>query len=322
MGAGKNTVRRAKRLSKLVCLFAALLLAGCAANLSYLKNSSLPERAGIPDLVPFEQKEHLCGPSALATLLRWAGEPEITPDFLCPLLYTPGKEGTFLFDIAREIRLRGYLAYSLTGGLREVLEEIASGKPVLVLENRGLSFYTVYHYSVAGGYDLGRGEILLYEGKREARLNSLSTFSRTFERSGEVAVLALPPGELPVSAPPTALLEALGALESAGKKPEARRGYENFTKRFPGSWLGHFALGNSLAGSGDFAGAKGEFEIALGLSPDRPEILNNLALIASGEGRCAEAERLAGEAVEKARGQGMDGAPYEETAREVLRCGK
>jgi Flp pilus assembly protein TadD len=118
------------------------------------------------------------------------------------------------------------------------------------------------------------------------------------------------------------LLEALGDLESSGAKTGARRGYEAFTKKFPGNWLGHFALGNSFAGDGDFATAKGEFEIALKLSPDRPEILNNLALIASGEGRCEEAGKLAAEAVEKGRGQGIDTATYEETLREVLRCGK
>jgi tetratricopeptide (TPR) repeat protein len=319
MGADKTTAGRCLRPTKYVFLFAALLLAGCAANLSYLKDSSLPEKAEIKGLVPFEQKEHLCGPASLSTLLRWAGEQKITPEQLAPLVYTPDKEGTYLFDLAREVRLRGYLAYSPAGGLKDVLGEVGAGRPVLVLENRGLGFYPVYHYSVVGGYDLEAGEILLYEGEQEPRINSLSTFSRTFARAGSTALMALPPGELPLSAPPSAILQTVFDLENAGRRGEARRGYESFAKKFPENWLGRFALGNSLAAEKKFSEAKREFEAARSLAPDRPEILNNLALIAEGEGLYGEAEKLALEAVGKATALGMDASPYKETLEEVRR---
>lgn len=299
-------------------LAAALLFAGCAADLSSVReDTALPRAASIDNLKVFEQEPNQCAAAALATLLAWGAPPGEPPEKLGPLLYNPKREGAFCFDLAREARLRGLLAYSPVLGLREVLAETAAGRPVAVLENRGLSFYEVNHWSVVAGYDLSAGRITLLEGKAAPVVTSLDTFSRTFGRAGNTALVALPPPLLPVMAPPKSLLSAISALESARGPEEALPFYQAFTARFPGEWLGRFALGNAHFGLGEAAKAEEDFLLAAKLAPERPEPLNNLALLAKARGRGAEAEAYAKEAVAKAGLLGLDPAPYETTRKEV-----
>lgn len=299
-------------------LAAALLLTGCAADLSGIKASpGVREAAVVEGLKAFEQEPDQCAAAALATLLAWAAPPGEKPEALVPCLYNPARQGAFAFDLAREARLRGLLAYSPTGGLGEVLAETAAGRPVAVLENRGLAFYGILHWSVVAGYDLNAREITLLEGRPNPVTTSLDTFSRTFARSGSVALLALPPPLIPVNAPPNALLAAINELAAAGGASAALPFFRSFASRYPNNWLGRFALGNALHKSGDGTGAEKELQAAEVLAPERPEPKNNLALLALAAGRREEARKYAREAVSAARAQGMAAARYEETLLEV-----
>lgn len=299
-------------------LVAALLLAGCAADLSRLRTTSgVLETARVEGLKAFEQEPNQCAAAALATLLAWGAPPGEPPEKLAPLLYNPKREGAFCFDLAREARIRGLLAYSPVGGLGEVLAEVSAGRPVAVLENRGLSFYEIIHWSVVTGFDLAAREITLLEGGPSPVDTSLDAFSRTFARSGGVALVALPPPLLPVAAPPTALLKAINELEETRGASAALPFYEAYGSRHSDSWLGRFGLGNARYATGDTKGAETELRAAIALAPERPEPLNNLAMITYAVGRRDEAIGLAREAVKAARAQGLDAARYEETLREV-----
>ncbi len=297
---------------------AALLLGGCAADLSSLKNDpSLPPAASIENLKPFQQDEHQCGAAALATVLLWAGFEGETPQTLAPLVYTPKKEGSFLFDLAREARNRGFLAFAASGGLKALLAEVGRGKPAIVLENRGLGLYPVFHYSVAAGYDLSRETITLLEGEEKATEHSLGVFANTFGRSGSHYLLILRSGELPATESPTLILQGIADLEKAAGSKAALPYLQSYKARFPENWLGRFALGNSCYAAGDKKCAEEEFLSASQISPERPEPLNNLALLKKEAGMDAQAVEFAKRAVEKALSQGLDHAPYEETLREV-----
>ncbi|MBI5446957.1 MAG: PA2778 family cysteine peptidase, partial [Deltaproteobacteria bacterium] len=181
----------------LLGLAAVLLTAtGCAPGLKGLRAEGLASRAEVGGLRAFRQEERACGPAALATLLEWAGSPA-TPEALGPLVYLPGRSGTLPMDLSREVRERGLLAYRTRPDASALLREVAAGHPVLVLENRGLSFAPLWHYSVLGGYDLGEGTVTLYSGSATPEQGSLARFRRAWSRAGGFGLLALPPGEIP-----------------------------------------------------------------------------------------------------------------------------
>jgi hypothetical protein len=269
--------------------------------------------SGVPVI---EQAENYCGPASLAALLRWSGV-EVTQEQLGPLLYTPERQGTFVVDLTREVRSHGRLAYPVGSGLEGLLAEVAGGHPVLVLENRGLAVHPVWHYSVLVGFDLGEGRVVLHEGAAVPRTKSLKTFARTWIRGGANGLLALPPGTLPVARDPQGVLSALADLEEVGQLEAAAAGYEAYLRRWPGEWRGAFGWANVLHARGDAAGARKALQQAHSIAPERPEPLNNLALLAWERGAGEDARALAKQAVEKARAMEMDLESYADTLRMV-----
>jgi tetratricopeptide (TPR) repeat protein len=260
------------------------------------------------------QTEKHCGPTSLAALLIWAGKPE-SPAALADLVYLPGRSGTLPIDLAREIRARGLLAYRVRPRLDALLVELAGGHPALVLENRGLSWLPIWHYSVVTGYDLTSGQVVLHAGGPVPEGVSMGRFRRTWERGGAFALLAIPAGQLPAADDREGILTALADLEEVGQEEAAASGYEAFARRWPGDWRGAFGWGNALYARGDVPGAEAAFRRARGEGPDRPEPLNNLALLSLEAGRREEAAALAAVAVEKAAALGLDPGPYQDTLR-------
>lgn len=292
------------------------VLGGCAPGLQGLRSADLPSRARVEGVPALVQTEDHCGPTSLASLLTWAGHPE-SPEALAPLVYLPGRSGTLPVDLSREIRARGLLAYRIPPRLEALLTEVGGGRPALVLENRGLGWFPRWHYSVLTGYDLAEGTAVLHAGGAEPEAAALGTLRRTWGRGGGFALLALPPGELPVADDREGILDGLADLEEAGRAREAGAGYETFSRRWPGDWRGAFGSGNALYALGDAGGAEAAFRRSHAAAPGRPEPLNNLALVLAGAERAAEAQPLAEKAVENARSLGLDPSPYEDTLRTV-----
>jgi len=293
------------------------LLTGCAADLSQVRELGVPATSRIENLQPFQQRARHCGPASLSTLLHWAGHPEVTPDDLAPTLYTPGVQGTFLFDMAREARGRGLGVFHLEGGVDALFAEISAGHPVLALENRGLSFAPQYHFSVVAGYDLEAETFVLYEGRAFPVGKPMSDFLRSWDRTDHTALLILPPGRLPVTGSSGSVLGGLAELEGAGQPQAAAQGYAAYVERHPKAWLGHFGRANALHALGRDDEARASFERANVCDPSRPEPLNNLAMLAFTASQTAQAQAFAAQAVQRAKEQGMDPAPYLDTLREV-----
>ena len=107
------------------------------------------------DTTPFfPQREHECGPAALATLLGAAGQ-EASPEVLAPLLLVPGFEGSLQPELLAQARRRGFVAQPIAPTLAALVAELRAGRPVLVLQNNGLGWYPKWHYAVVIGYDPG-----------------------------------------------------------------------------------------------------------------------------------------------------------------------
>ena len=272
----------------------------------------LPPKAAVPDVPFFPQEDFYCGPAALATVLAWSGAP-VVPEDLIDRVYTPERQGSLQNDMLAAARREGRLAVPL-GSLRDVMAEVAAGRPVLVFQNLALSWYPQWHYAVAVGYDLERREITLRSGREAERVTPLETFERTWERGDYWAVVVLPPNHLPVTADKDSVLRAAAGLERAGRRPEATAAYAGILIRWPGSFAALMGLGNVWFGDGDMASAELAFRQAIDASPQRAEAWNNLAYVLAAKGRKADAVAAAREAVRLSPG---NEAPYLETLEEV-----
>ncbi len=297
-------------------VIAGCLLVACGPSLQILRESGLPEQASVDGVPIIPQTEYHCGPASLAAILRWSGA-DTSQALLVPLVYTPERQGTFAVDLARETRLQGRLAYQVRPRLEALLEEVAAGHPVLLLENRGLKSQPVWHYSVLVGFELDTGRVALHDGGHEPRHKSLKNLARTWERGGHFSLLALPPGRLPAGEDPHGILAALADLEEVGQVHPALAGYEVFLERWPTEWRAAFGLANAQRSLGESIAAKDALELARNLAPDRPEPLNNLSLLAWEAGDAKGARTLATLAVERAVALEMDTEPFEDTLRTV-----
>jgi tetratricopeptide (TPR) repeat protein len=275
-------------------------LAGCATP----QLQALVERdaAGIPrrvelDAVPFHaQEDFQCGPAALAMVLGAAGRP-IEPEALRPQVYLPDRRGSLRVEMLAAARRNGLVAVELKPSLTDLLAEIAAGNPAVVLQNLAFDWYPVWHYAVAIGYDLEAQRIALRSGGERRLELPLSTFEHTWRRGGYWAMLALPPGRLPVSVAAIDYLKAVARLEQTGSLDSARAAYERTLERWPANLMALIGLGNTAYRSGDFEAAEQAFRQATLAHPLSSAAHNNLAQTLADLGRYDEALAEAREAV-------------------------
>jgi tetratricopeptide (TPR) repeat protein len=296
--------------------FALLALAACATppqtDRLLADPGGLPRTAEVADVPFYPQEAYYCGPAALAMTLTWSGLP-VTQDEIAPQVYTPGREGTLQTDVLAAARRNGRLAVPV-GAMRDLLAELAAGHPVLVFQNLGLDWYPQWHYAVAIGYDLNRGDLVLHSGTERRYVTPLSTFERTWARGGYWALVVLPPGELPATADEATVLRAATGLEQAGRPEDAAVAYAAIAERWPdglGAWIG---LGNAAYAAGDLERAEAAFRTAAERHPDAAAAWNNLAHVLGERGRRDEALAAAHRAV---RLGGPDAATYRATLREI-----
>jgi hypothetical protein len=272
-------------------LLVLLLAAGCATPQTDRLLAAPGDRPDWVELldVPFHPQERdQCGPASLAMVLEWGGLA-VAPDTLRSQIFTPGRSGGLQSDIVAAARRHGRVAYPVST-LDELLTELSTGHPVLVLQNLGLSWYARWHYAVAIGYDLPGRSILLHTGRNARRRTGLELFERTWARGGHWAVVVMAPSRLPGSASETRYLLAVAGLEQAGRPREAELAYAAALERWPsslGAWIG---LGNSRYAQGDLAGAELAFREATLRHPSSAAAFHNLAEVLAELGRAEEAE--------------------------------
>lgn len=275
-----------------------LLLSGCA-NLSpsLRPGSGLPPQAYVA--APFFPQEiHQCGPAALAAALGASGLVT-TPEALAPQVYLPGREGSLQLELVAAARGAGRIAYVLEPSLEAVLREVAAGRPVLVLQNLGLSWFPRWHYALLIGYDLAAGSVILHSGTERDYQTSLATFERTWARAGRWALLVLQPGQLPATAQELPYVGAAAALEHSDPAG-AEMAYAAALQRWPASLAALLGLGNARYAQGDLVGAEEAFAAAVTVQPDSAVAHNNHAHVLARLGRRAEALAAARRAVELA----------------------
>ena len=255
-------------------------LSACVApqskQLQLERPQDLPTRAFIKNVPFYPQQAFHCGPSTLAMAMNFYGK-KLTPNELAKDVFIPGRKGSFQSEMKAAVRKRGMLAYELTPELVYLLAEVSVGHPVIILQNKSVKYYPVWHYALVIGYDLNKKQIYLHSGLNENYIVSMSVFEFTWKRSKRWAMAVLPVDTLPNDRNLINALQAAVDLEEVGQTQAANQAYQTITRRWPDSFVAVMGAANSHLTLGNSGNATEFYLRALELKPTRADIYNNLA---------------------------------------------
>lgn len=298
----RKVIGRVLKIRALASLALMATLVACAATpQTDSLHQAIPAPLGAPvnlsDVAFFPQDEYQCGPAALATILTY-NAVSVTPDDLVSQVYIPARQGSLQIEMLAATRRYGQVAYVLSGSLSEMLQEVGNGKPVLVMQNLGLSRFPQWHYAVVVGYDLTLSEIRLRSGTIRDYVMPLRLFERTWARADHWAVLALTPGELPLHADETEYFQRLADFEQTNPGEAALPGWRAGLLRWPASRLMSMGLSNQLYAQGNMSEAATVLQQLLLTDAAFASAHNNLAWILLQTGDAASALIHAQQAVD------------------------
>ncbi|MBC7183917.1 MAG: PA2778 family cysteine peptidase, partial [Marinobacter sp.] len=286
---------------RLAVFFLVSLLAGCATTPNWPEPEggttadSRPEQLVLEDVLFFPQERYQCGPASLAMMLNSQGL-ETNPEILKELVYIPGREGALQVEMVAAARAHGMLVYPLDGTLESLLEEVAAGHPVLVMQNLRFGWWPQWHFAVVIGYDTGERDLILHTDTRECQSIDLEVFRNTWGRADNWAVTILPPDEVPATAKPLRFLQSAHDLETTGRTTAAGIAYETAEVTWPDQPAATMARGNLAWQLGNRNEATRHFLNTVTRFPEFAEGWNNLAFAleardcpstASASARCA-----------------------------------
>lgn len=286
-----------------------LLLSGCARNPVLLQSTyqALPPHAEITSVPFYAQTEFQCGPATLAMVLNHQGV-DTNVEQLIPQVFLPGRDGSVQPEMLSTVRRHERLAFPIRGTMDALLNHLAAGDPVVVMQNLSLPIYPMWHYAVAIGYDLPNETLILRSGEVERHTMSFSRFDATWARTERWGFVVAKPGTLPANITARNALEAISAYEETHGPRATLSSWQAFVERHPANAIGQFALGNALYADQQPNNARKAFERATELDEEMGAAWLNLGLLllqndAPDEARKAltQAASLDGSWQEKAR---------------------
>lgn len=263
----------------ILLIILSLLLSACTSvtipTKETLKQHNISDYHIIENVPVIQQKEHYCGPAALATLIQHSGL-SLSQDEAAEMVYTQGRKGTFQHDIISAIQRLNLLAVPVRTST-DLMIEIADNHPVLIFQNLGLSWYPMWHYSVITGYDLGEEDFYIHDGRNPAHWRSMYALLRTWKKTENWGYIAVKPGTIPKTATLEELLQSTAQLEVAGFLESAKTSYKAMIDHFPNAYAAHFGLGNVAMAQDDPKSAEKHYQDALKIKADWLPAINNLA---------------------------------------------
>jgi len=296
----------------------AMVLGGCASTPQTSRLlASIPAEFNQPVVLEnirfFPQDDYQCGPASLATLFHWQGI-DISPDALRQQVYIPERKGSLQIEMLAATRRQGLLPYILRPQLDELLSEVKHGRPVLVFQNLGVSWYPQWHYAVVIGFDLHQEQLILHTGRSRAYAMDIHTFERTWMRTRRWAMVALRPGQMPANPEPGRYLDASVGLERTGQLDLVRTAYAAGLQQWPENQALNMGMGNLHYAQHEFRLAQKYFTQVTLRYPDFAPAHNNLALTLAHQGHFDSAYRHVERAI--ALG-GIHSAQYQSTLDEI-----
>jgi tetratricopeptide (TPR) repeat protein len=225
----------------------------------------------------FPQDAYQCGPASLAMVLNSQGV-EVSPQHLQALVYLPQRKGSLQAEMLAAAAHYGRLAVRTPSSMDGLLLELSSGNPVIVLQNLGFGWLPQWHYAVAIGYYLEKGEIYLRSGNDRRRVYDFRVFQKSWSRSNYWAMVVVSPGKVPPTATENEYLTAASAFERRKNHVAALQAFAAGTHRWSHSYLAWAGSGNAAHSLSRFSQAEQAYRQALSLRPDQASLMNNLAL--------------------------------------------
>jgi hypothetical protein len=266
---------------KWIQLVVAAGLVGCASTSRQTREilkspPDIPRQAQLTSVPFINQSAGYCGPATLAMAMQFAGKP-IDMIELAPQVYTPGNKGTLQQDMIGAARRNGMMGVVIKD-MPSLFIEVASGHPVIIFENLGLSWYPQWHYALVNGYDLDKAEVVMHSGPAPFERTRLKVFESSWVYSGYWGLVILKPGQLAASAGELAHLNAAAGLEQAGRDGDAELAYQSLLARWAESLGALIGLGNVAYKRDDKASAVKYLKLAVKYHPESEAALHNLAV--------------------------------------------
>lgn len=229
-------MKRLKPITIFLLLVPVLLGTACSVNYQYPavvaeRPAFLPERYTVSEIPYFTGLQTAPGAAVLAALIADSGMSTI-PSEVAPMLYETTGPTAFQTDVRTSIRAFGMLPYPMAPELMDLIVEIASGNPALVLLENSSS-QSGWSYVLAKGFDFDAGTMVVNSDTTEGLAIPLRNFERRWIAGNRQALLAVEPGNLPTTADAANYFAALSALQridatNTGLQAAYQRGLEEW----------------------------------------------------------------------------------------------
>lgn len=198
-------------------------------------------------------------------------------------------------------RRHGCISYLLAPGYGDLLREVASGTPVVVLQEIGyLPLVPTWHCAVVNGFDYPSGTVWLRSGTEPRRAMPFTAFERSWMKGGYWAMVASTPERIPVTATERRWLAAVLAFARTQQGEPLTRAYAAALQRWPDSLPAAVGLANQHHARGAIAESIAVLREARRRHPQSVVLANNLAQALSDRGRQREALALTERATDPA----------------------
>ena len=244
----------------------------------------------------FPQEQYQCGPAALATVLKATGVP-VAPSDLVDQVYLPTQHGSLQVELLAATRRAERIPYLIEPTLNGIHAELDAGRPVLVLQNLGLSFLPVWHYAVVVGIDPASDTVILRSGAERRKNSRVPDFLRSWQLARNWGMVALTPGEMPASTTPRRLITAVAQAEPMLSVPSRKRAYRAALDRWPESITARFGYAHALHAAGELKAAEDNYRVIVNQYPRHAAALNNLAEVVADRGCYTQATAIASRAL-------------------------
>jgi tetratricopeptide (TPR) repeat protein len=199
-------------------------------------------------------------------------------------------------------RRLGRIPYVIKPSLKSLLQELQASRPVLVLQNLGLTLWPIWHYAVVIGYSADSDEIILRSGVTQRQILSAHRFLRTWEGSERWAMVLLKPGELPASPEQLSYLKAIAAMERSLPADALISAYQAALVHWKDHPIALYGLAASQHAKGDLKRAEKSYRKLLAQKNNHVAAYNNLAEVLADQGCYKAALGMVNQALQRKPG--------------------